>query len=461
MFDVLHAPRLLRSPLSLATAVPALLEPITILVCLFAAVFYFGDSLDSRYVLLAIILFSATFPGAPRLTGGLSGLVRDVVLAWLILILTLLLFGYVFGFLRFFPLQVAIAWALSTPVALILAHVLSRRILPRVMANTRQRAVIAGANSLGLRLAQRFVDNELLGTHFIGFFDDRQRDRLSELGTHQLLGTVANLPAFLKRNAIERLYIALPMASQPRVLKLLDELRDTTVSIYFVPDIFVADLIQARLEEVDGIPTVAVCETPFYGVNGAVKRISDLLVAASALVALAPLMLCIAALVKMTSPGPVLFKQRRYGLDGREIVVYKFRSMTVMEDGASVQQATQGDKRVTLLGAFLRKSSLDELPQFINVLQGRMSVVGPRPHAVAHNEQYRRLIKGYMMRHKVKPGITGWAQVNGWRGETETLDKMQKRIEYDLAYLRNWSLALDLTIILRTVLVVMKQRAAY
>jgi len=176
---------------------------------------------------------------------------------------------------------------------------------------------------------------------------------------------------------------------------------------------------------------------------------------------LLPIMLCIALAVKLTSPGPVIFKQRRYGLDGEEIMVYKFRSMAVCDDGDNIVQATKGDLRVTKLGGFLRRTSLDELPQFINVLQGRMSIVGPRPHAVAHNELYRKQIKGYMLRHKVRPGITGWAQVNGSRGETDTLDKMKTRIDLDLDYLRRWSLMLDLSIIFKTVMVVLKRENAH
>src|SRR5690606_30321362 len=177
------------------------------------------------------------------------------------------------------------------------------------------------------------------------------------------------------------------------------------------------------------IPVVAVCETPFTGFNGLIKRLADILFSLIILLLISPLLVAIAIGVKLSSPGPVIFRQRRYGLYGEEILVYNFRSMTVCEDGAKVTQATKGDQRVTPFGAFLRKTSLDELPQFINVLQGRMSIVGPRPHAVAHNEMYRKLIKGYMVRHKVKPGITGWAQVNGLRGETETLDKMKARID--------------------------------
>jgi putative colanic acid biosynthesis UDP-glucose lipid carrier transferase len=189
--------------------------------------------------------------------------------------------------------------------------------------------------------------------------------------------------------------------------------------------------------------------------------VSDIILASLILILISPLMLAVAIGVKLSSPGPVLFRQRRYGLDGKDIVVYKFRSMTVCEDGSDVPQAKKNDVRVTPFGAFIRRTSLDEFPQFINVLQGRMSIVGPRPHAIAHNEIYRKLIKSYMVRHKVKPGITGWAQVNGFRGETETLKKMEKRIEYDLDYIRNWSIYLDLWIIFRTIVVVLKNRNAY
>jgi putative colanic acid biosysnthesis UDP-glucose lipid carrier transferase len=265
----------------------------------------------------------------------------------------------------------------------------------------------------------------------------------------------------VRSNPVDIIYIALPMASQPRIIKLLEELRDTTASIYFVPDIFVFDLIQARLDSIGDLPLVAVCETPFYGFNGLVKRASDFVIACFILLLISPLLVAIAIGVKLSSPGPVLFKQRRYGVDGRQIYVYKFRSMTVTEDGDVVRQATRNDSRVTPFGAFIRRTSLDELPQFINVLQGRMSVVGPRPHAVAHNELYRKLIRGYMIRHKVKPGITGLAQVNGCRGETDTVEKMKARIEHDLAYLRNWSLLLDLQIILKTVVVVLRKQNAY
>lgn len=335
-------------------------------------------------------------------------------------------------------------------------------IQPKLRTASRTRvALIAGGGALAQQLTKKIEQSPDLNITIGGIFDDRGNERLPVELRKRQLGNLEDLPAFAKSCRADIIYITLPMTSHPRMLELIDELRDTTSSIYFVPDTLPFDPIQARPSSLAGIPLIAICETPHCGVNGLLKRVSDIVLASLMLLLLAPLMLGIAIAVKLTSAGPVIFRQRRYGLDGREIVVYKFRSMTVQDDGAEVRQATRNDSRLTPLGAFLRASSLDELPQLINVLQGRMSVVGPRPHAVAHNEMYRKLINGYMLRHKVRPGITGWAQVNGLRGETETVDRMQARIEYDLAYLRNWSLLLDLKILFKTLLVVWKKENAY
>jgi len=321
--------------------------------------------------------------------------------------------------------------------------------------------VFAGCTDVSLQMAERLRKNRELCISVAGFFDDRSAERLGlEVGA-PLLGGLPDLADYVRKNAVEVIFIALPMRHVQRVMDLLDDLRDTTASIYYVPDVFVFDLIQARTGEILGMPVVAMCETPFFGYRGVVKRLMDVSIAGVGLLLLAPFLAVVALLVKLTSPGPVIFRQRRYGLDGQEISVYKFRTMTVTEDGAEIRQATRDDERVTPLGRFLRRYSIDELPQLLNVVQGTMSLVGPRPHAVAHNEEYRKLIKGYMIRHKVLPGITGLAQVSGCRGETRTLEQMQARVRYDLDYLRHWSPALDLKIMLRTALLVFADRKAY
>jgi putative colanic acid biosysnthesis UDP-glucose lipid carrier transferase len=456
---------MLRTPPGPGALLQASIDPLVAIGSLAAAVSFFGGRFDGACLILALLVFAMTFPGnLARDNGGSAGeLALDIAAGWLAVVALLLLLGWASRTLGAFDQRIILAWALATPAALFAAHRLLPVVWPRVLAaeGLQKTAVIAGANDLGRKLAFRLRDNPLLGIKFAGYFDDRAPERLQHLPARENLGSLAALADYARTNPVDVIYIALPMASQPRILKLLEDLRDTTASIYFVPDIFVSDLIQARVDSIGGLPVVAVCESPFYGFNGVVKRISDFIGALIILALISPLMLAIAVGVKMSSPGPILFKQRRYGLDGKRIVVYKFRSMTVAEDGDVVRQATKNDSRVTRFGAFLRRTSLDELPQFINVLQGRMSIVGPRPHAVAHNEMYRKLIRGYMIRHKVKPGITGYAQVNGYRGETETVEKMKARIEYDLAYLRNWSLFLDLQIILKTIVVVLRKDNAY
>lgn len=454
---------LLRTPPGPGTLLQACIDPLVAIATLGAAVSYFGGRFDGACLILALLVFAMTFPGS--LARGASPrageLALDIAAGWLVIVGLLLFLGWASRTLDVFDPRVILAWALATPAALFGAHRLLPVVWPRVLAaeGMQKTAVVAGANELGRRLAARLRADPLLGIRFSGYFDDRAPGRLQNVMPRENLGPLSALADHARSNTVDVIYIALPMASQPRILKLLEDLRDTTASIYFVPDIFVSDLIQARVDSIGGLPVVAVCESPFYGFNGVVKRISDFCLAALILAAISPLMAAIGLGVKLSSPGPVLFKQRRYGLDGKRIVVYKFRSMTVAEDGDVVRQATRNDSRVTRFGAFLRRTSLDELPQFINVLQGRMSIVGPRPHAVAHNEVYRKLIRGYMIRHKVKPGITGLAQVNGLRGETDTVDKMKARIDYDLAYLRNWSLALDVRIILKTAVVLLHKNA--
>jgi len=451
--------------LTLQSLFKMLADPVLMIASFIFLGIYFNQEIDEKYYLVTIIIFAIAFPGAWYKSDSLWNQFIEVLSDWSFIVLVILFFGYSTTYLSAFPKDMIIYWVLFTPVLLMLVHAIFDWYLTSDMYrdSVKRNAVIVGIGSLGLELRNKMQSTPELGLDFQGFFDDRSLERLSleKINEKQLLGGVNALSNYVRANNIDVIYIALPMTSQPRVLDMLDNLKDTTVSIYFVPDIFVFDLIQARIDDVDGIPIVAVCETPFSGMNGIIKRVSDIVFAIGILIAISPLLLLIAIGVKLSSKGPVLFKQRRYGLDAEEILVYKFRSMKVMENAEVVKQATKDDDRITPFGGFLRKTSLDELPQFINVLQGRMSIVGPRPHAVAHNEMYRKVIKGYMVRHKVKPGITGWAQVNGFRGETETVDKMEARIEYDLDYLRNWSLALDTKIIFRTVFLVFKDSNAY
>jgi putative colanic acid biosynthesis UDP-glucose lipid carrier transferase len=386
-----------------------------------------------------------------------------ILLQWLIVLVLSLGAGLLSGTLRLYPGPAILVWALGTPLVLIAVTLVTEGIMRRMLidATDNRRVIIAGYNNASMELAQRLQNSPSLPMTVEGFFDDRGADRLQLEPNAQLLGGLSDLAAYTKQNSIDVIFIALPIRHLKRVLDLLDDLRDTTASIYYVPDIFVFDLIQARSGELHGIPVVAMCETPFYGYRGVTKRLTDVVLSLGVLLLSSPLFALVAVLVRLSSPGPVIFRQRRYGLDGREIIVYKFRTMTVTEDGGEIRQASKSDSRVTPIGALLRRSSLDEIPQFINVLQGRMSLVGPRPHAVVHNEQYRKLIKGYMVRHKVLPGITGLAQINGCRGETSNLEDMEERVRFDLDYLRHWSPMLDLKILVFTVLKLFRDDKAY
>ncbi|MEN9628900.1 MAG: hypothetical protein RJA10_2127 [Pseudomonadota bacterium] len=451
------------APQSVTSLVAAFLEPgITIVVFLLAAA-VLDEPLGRSDTVLCLLVFALTFPGANRFGQRPLNAAVDIAWSWLGLVLILLLCGYASDSLRLFDPGLLLAWALVTPAVQWLAVFSGRNLLRRWarMPQNRHSAVIIGAGPLGAKLAHALVSPVDRGIDVLGFFDDRADERVHADAAPRRSGTLAQAAAWMRDRAVHQVYITLPLGSQPRIVQLLEELQDTTASVFFVPDVFGISIIQGRLQEIHGMPLVGLCETPFTGTNRLAKRLSDVVLSLLVLVLLSPLLVVLAAGVKLSSPGPVIFRQRRNGLDGEEIEVWKFRSMYDAADGPDVRQASKDDPRITPFGAFMRRTSLDELPQFVNVLQGRMSIVGPRPHAVVHNEQYRQLIKAYMVRHKVKPGITGWAQVHGLRGETETIDKMQQRVEFDLEYLRNWSLRLDLQIIARTAKLVFFDRRAY
>jgi putative colanic acid biosynthesis UDP-glucose lipid carrier transferase len=399
-----------------------------------------------------------------------------VLINWIYTAPAVLGIGLVTKYNAQFSYATKLVWLTLTPAAIASGRIMLRMVLRSLRRrgfNTR-RFAICGVNKLGAQLAQNIQNSPELGLEFAGFFDDRPDRRTGEdplqrsgrpaktpPASPQRTGTLRKLVEAAKTGDVDIVFITFPMRAEQRIRNYLAELSDTTASVYIVPDFFVFQMLHARWNQIDGLPVVSVFETPISGIDGVLKRGFDLLIATAALILLSPVMLACLFAIRLTSPGPIFFRQKRYGLSGEEIRVWKFRTMRVCEDGPAVTQASKHDDRITPVGRFLRKTSLDELPQLFNVIAGTMSLVGPRPHATAHNEQYRSLIDGYMLRHKVKPGITGLAQVNGWRGETETLEKMERRVEFDHRYIREWSLWMDVKILFKTALVVLRQKNAY
>lgn len=400
---------------------------------------------------------SISWEGVPQLRRPLTRLLVE----WGLFIAVAIVLGSSLGFAPLVPRRGLLVWFFATPVALVFSNYALDRLANWWLSRQPRtyRHIIIGATEVGVELAKR-VERSSRASSFMGFFDFRQVERLPQVAPEQFVGLCDGAAEFVRRNSIDSIYIALPISSSPRIAELVKDLRDTTASVYFVPNILNFDLVQPRCMELHGIPLLAVCETPIQGVAGVGKRAIDLLLASVGLVLLGPALLLIGLAVRLSSSGPALFRQRRYGLGGEEIRIFKFRTMRVWEDN-QVVQVRRDDDRVTPFGRILRRYSLDELPQLLNVLQGNMSIVGPRPHAVIHNEQYRKLINGYMIRHKVRPGITGWAQVNGLRGETDTIEKMHARVEYDLDYIRNWTFGLDVVIMIRTLFLITNDRDAY
>jgi putative colanic acid biosynthesis UDP-glucose lipid carrier transferase len=382
-----------------------------------------------------------------------SALLRTTSFVWLITMVCVVVLVYLWPQQFQTENNVVVLWLCVMLPALLLWRMVFRQVMFMIRRNGRnyRTAAIVGATPLGYNLSLQIMENEHLGIKLVGLYDDRDASRIPHEFQNQIVGNVCDAIRQAKAGEIDYIYVAMPMSAESRILEILQQCSDTTCNVYIIPNFFVYNLLNARWQSVGSMQTLSVFDTPFQGASTVLKRLEDLFLGTLFLLLTAIPMLIIAACIKATSSGPVLFKQDRYGLDGRKIKVYKFRSMKVSENGDTVRQATQNDNRVTPLGAFLRRTSLDELPQFINVVQGRMSIVGPRPHAVAHNEQYRSIIDGYMLRHKVKPGITGLAQINGFRGETKTINKMVGRIEYDLDYIHRWTVWLDMKIIFATV----------
>jgi len=456
------------------SALYRLLDGVLILCAIFLCCFFFNQSFTNDWMLaglLAAIGFAFMAESVDLYRSWRADtylqLFGYTAFSWAMVCALLMLLGYFSKTGHTYSRLVVGSWFLASLLLLGGWRYAFRRLLFYIRSrdrNTRSAAVV-GVTTAGVQLARNFAAEPQLGIRVKGFYRVPDCDgcelSLLDLGPANLLGDVDDAIEKARTGDLDLVYIALPMREERRILEILQAFADTTATVHLLTDLFVNNLLHARWHQVGNSSLLSVYDTPIEGLNSWLKRLEDLLLSSLILVLVFPLMLLIALLIMLTSRGPVLFKQLRYGLDGRPIEVWKFRSMTTQDNGGKVIQARRNDTRVTPIGRILRRTSLDELPQFINVLQGSMSIVGPRPHAVAHNEEYRSLVDGYMLRHKVKPGITGWAQVNGWRGETDTVEKMSKRVEHDLHYIRHWSIWLDLRIVLMTVFKGFVGKSAY
>jgi putative colanic acid biosynthesis UDP-glucose lipid carrier transferase len=408
-----------------------------------SGIYLFASLLAAVYYLIVAEVVSAF--RYPRLEN-YGDTIEKIVIAWTLTSLFLILSAVLTKTSAEFSRLTIITWLLCTPIFLIGARLLIKIVLNRLHqhpSNART-YIVLGNPKLTRDLPEKIAASASTQLTYMGSFGDLE----------ELLLT-------LKNNPIDYIFLAYPSNDQDKIASAIKALSDSTASTYLIPDLLLTDFLGSRWIMMGNTPLIIINDHPFYGGQWALKKVEDLFLGFILLLCALPVMAIIALLIKLTSPGPVFFRQRRHGLNGEVIRIYKFRTMTSMDDGDVVVQAKKGDERITKIGKFLRRTSLDELPQFFNVLQGEMSIVGPRPHALAHNEYYRNLIDGYMQRHKVKPGITGWAQVHGFRGETDTLEKMQSRVDYDRYYINHWSIGLDLKIILLTIIFGFTGKRAY
>lgn len=414
--------------------------------------------------LLMVIVYQWTNTYARLRMGGILLEAQTLFKAWGVTLLVLAAIGFVTKTNEIFSRDVILRWSIAGYFAQLLSHGAMRVVLRAARShglNTRN-AILIGEGETLSRFIKLLTANTWLGIKVIGYIDPDGVDKNSSIDGIERLGGIKDLPVIMGQYQIDIAYIAYPLVKTSDIESIARDLMTYNIDVNWVPDLSSLQLINHGVREIDGQPIISLSDSPLGGVRWIGKWLEDKVGAFLILMMISPLLLVIAIAVKMSSTGPILFRQKRGGLDGREIVVWKFRTMKIhTESKDTVTQASKDDPRVTKIGAFLRRSSLDELPQFFNVLQGRMSIVGPRPHAIEHNDYYCKIIDSYMLRHRLKPGITGWAQVNGWRGETDVIEKMDMRVKYDLYYINNWSVWFDLRIIAMTVWSVIKGNNAY
>lgn len=423
-----------------------------------------GEFASSYRILMVVIFLVMGFiyqaMGVYNFSGSLFGKVYALGKAWLITLMTLILIGFVTKTSTIYSREIILAWGVTAFVGQCLTYLLVLWIQSHYQS-APSLALLVGADMLGSHLAKNINRNPWLNEHIVGVLEDNVQ--LSEKWNSKdipVLGTLQNLQDLLDKKDIKRVYLALPLDQAGLIKPIYKTLVEQNIDVIWAPDIFGINLMNHNVKEIAGVPLICLSETPLIGSSAFIKRALDLVLTSVGMIFVLPFMGLVALAIKLTSRGPVIFKQQRHGWDGEIITIYKFRSMYLHdEDKGQLSQATKQDDRVTPVGKFIRRTSLDELPQLFNVLKGEMSLVGPRPHALVHNVQYQQQINAYMTRHRVKPGISGLAQVNGYRGETCELEQMETRVRYDLAYINNWSILLDLQILFKTAFVLLGKNA--
>ena len=441
------------------------------LLVLLALTVVYAVEWHDRYSLLGL-LGGFLFVTANQMIGTYNGWkgrslwtsIRMVSKAWFLTWVVMIILAFLFKRSSEFSRVVTFGWALATFFVLIGYRVLIRLYLRYYWRNgcSVRRIAIVGAGKTGKHLARVIKNNCYLGYQIVGYYDDNARLQGRSLEGIEVLGNTDQVCFDAQERRFDELYLCFSLESEKNIIALLNRLADSTVLVKYIPDFFAFDLLHSQWSDLKGIPVISVYDTPMTsGLARFAKRTEDVVLTVLILLCIWPLMVLIALGVKLGSPGPVFFRQERVGWNGQHFTILKFRSMIVHDDRGELRQASSNDDRVTSLGRLLRKTSLDELPQLINVLRGEMSLVGPRPHAVAHHEYYAPLIDKYMQRHLIKPGLTGYAQISGFRGETQELETMSRRIEMDRYYINNWSLWLDLKIIAISALRGWKDKNAY
>lgn len=459
--------RLLQNHDTLVQWVQQVLNILVVVVSLIGLTYWKDGFIGAHYramLAFAVLVMIITYHmfGVLRRFDSVLGGIQHLARAWGVVVIVLAWVAFLTKTSEEYSRQVIVYWAFLSFVSQSLVFLLTYEgyKLYRMKYRERIPALIIGTGTVAKHLASSISNNIWLNDKIVGVINYGNDDNEWQLDCPPLLGTEADLDDVVEKYGIRRVYVALPFHLIRHIKDVQDLLIDSNLDLVWAPDIFEFRLLNHSVREVAGLPLLNLNETPLMAGGPAfMKLFMDKGVSLLALLVLSPILIIFSIIVKLTSSGPIIFKQVRDGWDGKKFYVYKFRSMYIHEPDTVVKQATKGDARITKVGAFMRKTSIDELPQLFNVLEGSMSLVGPRPHAVSHNEYYSDKVRAYLARHRIKPGMTGLAQINGLRGETETLDLMSRRVELDLEYISNWSPLLDIKILFLTPFALFSKKA--